>query len=42
MEAAYRSWLSGTNLGDGGMWEDQNQDGETNNTFCFKGTGLKI
>jgi hypothetical protein len=37
----YRSWLSSTNFGDGGTWEDQDKDGETMNTFSFKGTGLK-
>jgi hypothetical protein len=30
-EVAYRSWLSSTNFGDGGIWEDQNDDGETKN-----------
>jgi hypothetical protein len=39
--AAYRGWLSSTNLGDSGIWEDQDEDGETKNTLSFKGTGLK-
>jgi hypothetical protein len=30
-----------TNLGDGGIGEDQEQDGRTRNTLSFKGTGLK-
>jgi hypothetical protein len=40
-EAAYRGWLSSrpTNLGDGGIWEDLDEDGETKNTF--KGTCVK-
>jgi hypothetical protein len=40
-EAAYRGWLSSrpTNLGDGGTWEDLDEDGETKNTF--KGTCVK-
>jgi hypothetical protein len=29
------------NLGDGGIGEDQEQDGRTRNTLSFKGTGLK-
>jgi hypothetical protein len=37
-EAAY---LSSTNRGDGGIWEDLDEDGETKNTLSFKGTGLK-
>jgi hypothetical protein len=41
MEAAYRGWLSSTNLGDGGVWEDQEEDGETKNSLSFKGTGLR-
>jgi hypothetical protein len=28
-------------LGDGGIWEDQDEDGETRNTLSFKGTDLK-
>jgi hypothetical protein len=28
-------------LVDGGIWEDQDEDGETKNTSSFKGTGLK-
>jgi hypothetical protein len=40
MKAIYRSWLSSTNLGGSGMWEDQDKDGETKNTVHFKGTGL--
>jgi hypothetical protein len=41
IEAAYRGWLSSTNLGDGGIWVDQEEDGETRNTLSFNGTGLK-
>jgi hypothetical protein len=40
-EAAYRSWLSSTNLGDGGVGEDEDEDGETKKTLSFKETGLK-
>jgi hypothetical protein len=40
-EATYRGWLSSTNLGDGRIWEDLDEDGETNNALSFKGTGLK-
>jgi hypothetical protein len=28
-------------LGNGGIWEDQDEDGETKNTLNFKGEGLK-
>jgi hypothetical protein len=28
-------------LDDGGMWEDQEEDGETKNILSFKGTDLK-
>jgi hypothetical protein len=41
IEATYRGWLSSTNLGDGEIWEDRDEDGETKNTLSFKGTGLK-
>jgi hypothetical protein len=41
LEGMDGSWLSSTNLGDGGIWEDQDEDGETKNTLSFKGTGLK-
>jgi hypothetical protein len=41
IEAAYRGWLSSTNLGDGGIGEYREQDGRTRNTLSFKGTGLK-
>jgi hypothetical protein len=34
-EAAYRSWLSSTYLGDGGICEDQDEDGETKNTLSL-------
>jgi hypothetical protein len=30
-----KSWLSSTNLVDGGMWEDQDVDGETKKTLSF-------
>jgi hypothetical protein len=36
-----RSWLSSTNLGDGGTWENLDEDGETKNTLSLKGTGPK-
>jgi hypothetical protein len=39
--SSYRSWLSSTNLEDGGIWEDQDEDAETKNTLSFKRTGLK-
>jgi hypothetical protein len=41
IQAAYQSWLSSTNLGDGGIWEDQDEDGETTSTFSLKETCLK-
>jgi hypothetical protein len=41
IEAAYRGSFSSTNLGDGGIWEDGEEDGKTRNTLSFKGTGLK-
>jgi hypothetical protein len=31
----YRGRLSSTNLGDGGKWEDQDEDGEIKNTLSF-------
>jgi hypothetical protein len=36
-------WIeaASTNLGDGGIGEDREQDGRTRNTLSFKGTGLK-
>jgi hypothetical protein len=37
-EAAYQSWLSNTSLGDGGIWEDLDKDGETKITLSFKQT----
>jgi hypothetical protein len=40
-EAAYRSWLSSMNLADGGIWEDQDEDGETKSTLSFKGIVLR-
>jgi hypothetical protein len=40
-KAAYRGWPSSTNLGDGGIGEDREQDGRTRNTLSFKETGLK-
>jgi hypothetical protein len=40
-EAAYRGWLSSIILGNGAIWEDRDDDGETKNTLSFKGTGLK-
>jgi hypothetical protein len=33
--------FSSTNLGDGGIWEGLDEDGEIKNTLSFKGTGLK-
>jgi hypothetical protein len=36
IEAAYRGWLSGTNLGDDGIWEDQEEEGKVRNTLSFK------
>jgi hypothetical protein len=30
-----KSWISSTNLVDGGMWEDQDEDGETKKTLSF-------
>jgi hypothetical protein len=41
IQAAYRDWLSSTNLGDGRIRKDQDEDGETKNTLSFKGTDLK-
>jgi hypothetical protein len=41
IEAAYRGWPSSTNLGDGRIGEDREQDGRTRNTLSFKGTGPK-
>jgi hypothetical protein len=35
-EAAYRSWLSGTNLGDGGISEYLDEDGGTKNILILK------
>jgi hypothetical protein len=35
-ETAYRGWLSSTNLGNGGIWEDQEEDGGTKNTLSFE------
>jgi hypothetical protein len=32
----YRSWLSSTNLGDGRIWEDQDEDGETKTKLNLK------
>jgi hypothetical protein len=37
---AYWGWFSSTNLEDGGIWEDRDEDGETKNTLSFKGTDL--
>jgi hypothetical protein len=37
---AYRGWLSSTNLQDGGIWENRDEDGETKNTLSFKGIDL--
>jgi hypothetical protein len=36
-EAGFPVPASGTE----GKWEDRDEDGETKNTLCFKGTGLK-
>jgi hypothetical protein len=41
IEASYRSWLFSTNLRDGGISEDRDEDGEAKNTLNFKGTDLK-
>jgi hypothetical protein len=41
IEAAFRGWLSSTNPVDGGIWEDQDEDGETKNNLSFKGICLK-
>jgi hypothetical protein len=41
IEAAYQGWFSSTNLGDGGIWEDQDEDGQTKNILSFKETDLK-
>jgi hypothetical protein len=41
IQAAYRGWLSSTNLGDGRIREDQDEDGDTKNTLSFKGRDLK-
>jgi hypothetical protein len=30
-----------TNLGDGGIWEARDEDGEIKNTLSFKGIGLE-
>jgi hypothetical protein len=35
IEAAFRGWLSSTNLEDGGIWEDQDEDGETKNSLAL-------
>jgi len=40
-EAGSQNWLSSTNLREGGILEDLDEDGETKNTFSIKGTGLK-
>jgi hypothetical protein len=34
IEAAFRGWLSSNNLEDGGIWEDQDEDGETKNSLA--------
>jgi hypothetical protein len=35
-EADKRSWLSTTNLTNGGIWEELDEDGETKNTLSLK------
>jgi hypothetical protein len=41
LERMDRSWFSSTDLGDSGLLEDRDKDGETKNTLSFKATDLK-